>query len=243
MTLTELRYVVAVAAERHFGRAAERCFVSQPSLSAAVKNLEGELGVQIFERGKGEVLVTPIGEEVIAQAKRALGKEHLTGIGDFFQSGHAIRNFRSSDKVRFGDRKVTSKPMVQFAIRSTALCDALLAHGMCVKSLTREASTALMDSRDFWRGLVDGDGYVGTTQDGKPRLGLCGGRVLMMQFLDFIRRHHIKTVAAVRHEKKIFRVDLNCTPAIECARLLYQDAGVALDRKNSRVRDILNTDR
>jgi LysR family hydrogen peroxide-inducible transcriptional activator len=72
MTLTELRYVVAVATERHFGRAAERCFVSQPSLSAAVKNLEDELGVQIFERGKGEVLVTPIGEEVVAQARRAL---------------------------------------------------------------------------------------------------------------------------------------------------------------------------
>ena len=64
MTLTELKYVVAVAAERSF--------VSQPSLSAAVRNLEDELGVQIFERGKGEVLVTPIGEEVVAQAKRAL---------------------------------------------------------------------------------------------------------------------------------------------------------------------------
>ena len=72
MTLTELRYVVAVAAERHFGRAAERCFVSQPSLSAAIKNLEDELGVLIFERGKGEVLVTPTGEEVVAQARRAL---------------------------------------------------------------------------------------------------------------------------------------------------------------------------
>jgi LysR family hydrogen peroxide-inducible transcriptional activator len=72
MTLTELKYVVAVAAERHFGRAARRCFVSQPSLSAAVKNLERELGVVIFERGKGEVLVTPIGEDVVAQARRAL---------------------------------------------------------------------------------------------------------------------------------------------------------------------------
>ena len=72
MTLTELRYVVAVATERHFGRAAERCFVSQPSLSAAVKNLEDELGVAIFERGQGEVLVTPIGAEVVAQARRAL---------------------------------------------------------------------------------------------------------------------------------------------------------------------------
>ena len=72
MTLTELRYIVAVAAERHFGRAAQRAFVSQPSLSAAVKNLEDELGVQLFERGKGDVLVTPIGEEVVAQARRVL---------------------------------------------------------------------------------------------------------------------------------------------------------------------------
>jgi LysR family hydrogen peroxide-inducible transcriptional activator len=72
VTLTELRYVVAVAAERLVGRAADRCFVSQPSLSAAVKNLEDELGVLIFERGKGEVLVTPIGEEIVAQARRAL---------------------------------------------------------------------------------------------------------------------------------------------------------------------------
>ena len=72
MTLTELKYIVAVATERHFGRAAERSFVSQPSLSAAVKNLEDELGVQIFERGKGEVLVRPVGEEIVAQARRAL---------------------------------------------------------------------------------------------------------------------------------------------------------------------------
>ncbi len=72
MTLTELRYIVAVASERHFGRAAQRCFVSQPSLSAAVKNLEDELGVRIFERGKGDVLLTPTGEEVVAQARRAL---------------------------------------------------------------------------------------------------------------------------------------------------------------------------
>jgi LysR family hydrogen peroxide-inducible transcriptional activator len=74
MTLTELRYVVAVADERHFGRAAQRCFVSQPSLSAAIKNLEDELGVLIFERGKGEVLVTPVGAEVVVQARRALAE-------------------------------------------------------------------------------------------------------------------------------------------------------------------------
>ena len=72
MTLTELRYVVAVAETRHFGRAAARCFVSQPSLSASVKNLEEELGVQLFERGKRGVLLTEAGEQIVAQARRAL---------------------------------------------------------------------------------------------------------------------------------------------------------------------------
>jgi LysR family hydrogen peroxide-inducible transcriptional activator len=72
MTLTELRYVVAVAEERHFGRAAERCHVSQPSLSASVKNLEEELGVRLFERGKRGVFLTEAGEQIVSQARRAL---------------------------------------------------------------------------------------------------------------------------------------------------------------------------
>jgi LysR family hydrogen peroxide-inducible transcriptional activator len=72
MTLTELRYIVAVARLQHFGRAAEACFVSQPTLSVAVKKLEDELGVQLFERGPGEVSVTPAGNRVIEQAQRAL---------------------------------------------------------------------------------------------------------------------------------------------------------------------------
>lgn len=81
MTLTELRYIVAVARERHFGRAAEHCFVSQPTLSVAVKKLEEELGVQIFERGPAEVTVTPAGSRVIEQAQRTLEEaEKIRGI-------------------------------------------------------------------------------------------------------------------------------------------------------------------
>jgi LysR family hydrogen peroxide-inducible transcriptional activator len=72
MTLTELRYIVAVARERHFGRAAEACFVSQPTLSVAVKKLEEELGVTLFERGPGEVTVTPGGARIVEQAQRVL---------------------------------------------------------------------------------------------------------------------------------------------------------------------------
>lgn len=74
MTLTDLRYIVALARERHFGRAAEKCFVSQPTLSVAVKKLEDELGVVLFERSPQEVRVTPIGERIVAQAERVLGE-------------------------------------------------------------------------------------------------------------------------------------------------------------------------
>lgn len=72
MTLTELRYIVAVARERHFGRAAQACFVSQPTLSVAVRKLEDELGVALFERGANEVTVTAVGERLVVQAMRVL---------------------------------------------------------------------------------------------------------------------------------------------------------------------------
>ena len=80
MTLTELKYVLAVARERHFGRAAEACFVSQPTLSVAIKKLEEELGVTLFERGSGELSITPAGERVAEQA--ALIFELVDGIKD-----------------------------------------------------------------------------------------------------------------------------------------------------------------
>jgi len=72
MTLTELKYIVAVARERHFGRAAEACFVSQPTLSVAIKKLEEELDVKLFERGASEVSVTPLGEEIVRQAQQVI---------------------------------------------------------------------------------------------------------------------------------------------------------------------------
>ena len=78
MTLTELRYIVAVAREKHFGRAAEACFVSQPTLSVSIKKLEEELDVRIFERGANEVSVTPLGEEIVRQAQSVI--EQAAGI-------------------------------------------------------------------------------------------------------------------------------------------------------------------
>lgn len=81
MTLTELKYVLAVARERHFGRAAESCYVAQPTLSVAIKKLEDELGVLLFERGGGgDISVTPAGERVVEQAARIF--ELVDGIKD-----------------------------------------------------------------------------------------------------------------------------------------------------------------
>lgn len=72
MTLSELKYIVAVAREQHFGRAASACFVSQPTLSVAVKKLEQELEVTLFERGSSKIMLTPIGKLVIDQAQQVL---------------------------------------------------------------------------------------------------------------------------------------------------------------------------
>jgi len=86
MTLTELKYIVAVARERHFGRAAESCFVSQPTLSVAVRKLEEELGVVLFERGGNEISITPIGERIIVQAQKVL--EESANLKEIARQGH-----------------------------------------------------------------------------------------------------------------------------------------------------------
>lgn len=86
MNLRDMSYLVAVAEAGHFGRAAERCFVSQPTLSGQIKKLEEELGVVIFERTRRSVQITPVGEQILAHARlileqadsiRQLAQHHL----------------------------------------------------------------------------------------------------------------------------------------------------------------------
>jgi LysR family hydrogen peroxide-inducible transcriptional activator len=72
LKLKDLRYLVAVADLRHFGRAAARCFVSQPTLSAQLKKLEQSLGLQLIERAPNNVSLTAAGEEIVARARRII---------------------------------------------------------------------------------------------------------------------------------------------------------------------------
>lgn len=86
MTLIELKFVLAVAQERNFRRAAEKCFVTQPALSLGIKKLEEELGLAIFERNRNEVTPTEIGEQIIAQANVVL--EQAAKIKEMAQQGN-----------------------------------------------------------------------------------------------------------------------------------------------------------
>jgi LysR family transcriptional regulator, hydrogen peroxide-inducible genes activator len=85
MTLSELRFVVALAKEKNFRRAANKCFVSQPALSLAIKKLEEELNVSLFERSRTEVTITEIGEKIVEQANIIL--EQVEKIKSFAKSG------------------------------------------------------------------------------------------------------------------------------------------------------------
>lgn len=85
MTLTELRYIVTLAQEQHFGRAAAKCFVSQPTLSVGVKKLEDELGIALFERTRNAVRVTPMGEMIVSQAQKVL--EEASAVKQLAKSG------------------------------------------------------------------------------------------------------------------------------------------------------------
>ena len=96
MTLTDLRYLITLARERHFGRAADACRVSQPTLSIAVKKVEDELDLILFERHRHEVLVTPGGEAIIRQAHRVLEEMEVLNA-----SARAARN-EFADPLRLG---------------------------------------------------------------------------------------------------------------------------------------------
>jgi LysR family hydrogen peroxide-inducible transcriptional activator len=88
MTLSELRYLVAVADLRHFGHAAERCHITQSTLSTQLRKLEEFLGITLFERTSRAVTVTPIGESIVARARRII--EEVDQIADLARQDEGL---------------------------------------------------------------------------------------------------------------------------------------------------------
>lgn len=79
LNLQQLQYIVAVDTHRHFATAAEKCFVTQPTLSMMIKKMEDEIGVQLFDRSRHPVAPTPMGEKVIGQARLILAEVERLG--------------------------------------------------------------------------------------------------------------------------------------------------------------------
>ena len=72
MTITQYKYIVAVDNHRHFARAAEACFVTQPTLSMQIHKLEEELDILVFDRSKHPIVPTPLGEKLLLQARKVI---------------------------------------------------------------------------------------------------------------------------------------------------------------------------
>lgn len=95
-TIKQLKYLCAVAEHRHFSKAAKACFVTQSTLSAAIQELEAQLGTVIFERGNKTVLITPLGERLLLQARKILGE-----VEDFVSLAHT-NDEPLSGEIRLG---------------------------------------------------------------------------------------------------------------------------------------------
>ena len=120
MVLRQLEYLVALAREKHFGRAAEACHVTQPTLSAAIRQLEQDLGAPLIERGHRFVGLTPQGELALEHAQRILAEaeDMRRGIEEFGQgAGRAASARRHSDRA--ADRLAPDRAVSTRAFRAS----------------------------------------------------------------------------------------------------------------------------
>ena len=143
MTLTELRYIVALARERHFSRAADACFVSQPTLSVAVAKLETSLGVALFERLNNEIKITTIGEKIVAQAQRVL--EEAEGV----KALAAENKDQLKEPLRLGAIYTVAPylfPTLIPALRKTAKDMPLIIQEDFTKNLRKKIQTGELDA-------------------------------------------------------------------------------------------------
>lgn len=157
---------------------------------------------------------------------------HLYKLRDFLGSTHKVRHATVTAKTggpRYG--------VADLYIRSVPLVASLERLGMCQKSLSRVALPEFLDSRDFWRGCVDGDGSASLRP---AALLLCGGETLVGQFAHYLEHHGIATSGIYKHgTANCWYVRASGGDAIRRGlRLLYDGAAVALDRKVARVQGL-----
>jgi hypothetical protein len=162
--------------------------------------------------------------------------EQIEKFKTFLKSGHKISSV-SNGYGGVGYR---------FAVRSKELCNTLSLHGILPsKSFTATAPESLTTDRDFWRGVIDGDGSVGIVKSEcktytktytyyYPVIQLCGSECVCTQFLSFCKSVDDKIGANVHKSKSIYALQIKGTAAAEVIRCLYDNAPVSLERKSNR---------
>ena len=206
MTLTELKYVVAVARQKHFGHAAEACFVAQPTLSVAIRKLEDELGVVIFERGWTEISMTPLGAQIVAQAERVLeqtaaikeiAKQNKDPLAGQFRLGiiYTIAPYLLPSLVKTMIARVPQMPLIlqeSFTVRLLEMLKqgeldaAILAlpfpdHGLLVQPLYDEPFVVALPRHHAW---VDRDAITADDLKAETMLLLGNGHCFRDQVLE-----------------------------------------------------------
>lgn len=177
--------------------------------------------------------------EVLSVGLQVGDREHLEKFQHFICSNHPL--YETTAKIRGKTHEG-----VRLTITAPELVRTLRRHGM-VLSLDRVAPSFLTRSKDFWRGMVDGDGhicrYTRTRESGNKHpgqeLGLCGGFELMEQFLTFLRSHDVGLRTAITPEGSVFRVKLGASSGLKAMRLLYLNEMLSLTRKKNLVDSIL----
>ena len=163
-------------------------------------------------------------------------RDHVEKFRAFLKSDYAISDV--VHKHSYGRDGTT--PASSFRARSRPIANALEARGLMVKKSLRDPVAAMAASRDFWRGMVDGDGWIGL-RDNYPVVGLSGQRLILDRFQTFLTSHELPPHEIVPTESGIWKIVVSGNNARTLVRLLYRDAGTALERKRERAEIIMQS--
>jgi hypothetical protein len=160
-------------------------------------------------------------------------EDHVARFRDFLGSNHAIR-------TRAGAGYENSKPVVTLHVDSRRLVDRLACYGVVPRKSKTARVIGLEMDRHFWRGVVDGDGFIGANYMGYPEIGLTGSYELMSQYRDFFLTLCPHSKSVVRKMHRIFTFRVACTMGKTLIRALYEDCTIALPRKWEGAKAVMN---
>lgn len=179
------------------------------------------------------------GRHYVTLALSVKDRHHVEAFRAFLGAEHAIRTQASNG---FGRRGGAAHEVASLSVCSDRLAAALATFGVVPRKTHGCRVLRLENDRHFWRGMVDGDGFVTRTARGVPFLGLVGCRPLLDQFADYARSVAPAARAAVRPMGSIFTCRLSAGPAVVLARHLYDGCAVALPRKLESARALVRAD-